>query len=105
MRKLDGLTEQIMQVVRAKHEEIDATGEVRPAMVADKARQELDPDNVSPALMSWAATLHLRQLARQVCATKAEEEDPSGFLPGIGVTLQKSYPVKRGNEEIYVRRD
>jgi hypothetical protein len=105
----DPFGEQIMQVVRQEYELLDVGGVIgiSPALVAANAQESLDPQGECPALLGWAATLELRQMARSVCRKASCLEDPSEGGQGtlFDGQLQRRYPTKRNSEEQYVLRE
>ena len=104
----DDLTTQITQILRDEYLALDDAGAVSidPTYLAEHARKRLDPNNESPALMSWAAVLEFRQLARSICRArlKAEEESVEQQADLFSGQLQGRYPAVRHGREQYVLR-
>lgn len=105
----DSAAQQVLQVLREVYVELDEQGEieVRPAMLAEAVRRQIDPEGVSPVLMSYAGVLQLRQMARSVCrkAINEDDEDGAGQAALFDGQLQRRYPAERNGEEVYVLRD
>lgn len=111
----DQKTEQLKQTIRRAfaraREEREAI--VVPAWISAEAYTVLDPERAAPILVQWAATLQLRQFAREVCRGElAEQERQAEFVDDDGTWaghLQEMYPANRrlGDEEqeVYVRRE
>lgn len=81
-------------------------------IVAEQVLKNIDPDMVSPTVISLAARLHITEIARRTLAkrhdpvSKAHDsiaEDHQGDLWG-GV-LQDRYPVKRNGIRLYVLKE
>lgn len=105
----DSLTNQIRDILREEYDRLDAGGQVvvQPEIVAAAAVQRLDPGSGAPTLLSWAAVLELRQMARSICRDISCMDDPSesaqGFL--FAGELQRRYPAMRNGKEGYVLRE
>lgn len=106
---MDSTAQQVLQVLREVYVELDERGdiEVRPAMLAEAVRQRIDPEGVSPVLMTYAGVLQLRQMARGVCRRQVGEDDDTTAGQGalFDGQLQRRYPAKRAGDEVYVLRD
>lgn len=105
----DSQTERAMQVLREEYEELDNAGEViiKPALLAAHAIERIDPASDSPVLVSWLAVLQMRQMARSICRTVSQLDDPSKAEQGalFDGQLQRRYPATREGEEVYVLRE
>jgi hypothetical protein len=101
-------TEQIMQVLREEYDALDATeATINPAHVAARALERLDPASGAPVLVSYAAVLQYRQMARSICRKIAMVDDPGadGQSSLFDGQLQRRYPAHRSGEEVYVLRE
>lgn len=77
---------------------------VSPSWLAAEALQILDPLSTVPALIALAANLELRQLAREFCRQRSDEDDdPAPEQQELYPGLQRRYPAKRmaGEEPQY----
>ena len=82
--------------------------EIDPAYLADYAQSQLDPDRLSPPEVEWSSILHLRELARKLCARRVKEDRQredlgQGDLFDSG--LQYRYPCNRDDRNLYVLLD
>lgn len=106
----DSQSEQVMQIIREEYARIDDAGEIsiKPALVAARARERIDPDATAPTLISYCAVLEMRQMARSVCRQRSPTDDVTiarsqGEL--FDGQLQRRYPAEREGEEVYVLRE
>lgn len=100
-------TGKLMELLKMLYLELDADGEVgiSPTLLASKVLDTIDPNRCSPILVSIAASLELRQLARVVCReTQSENESRAAQSVLFDEQLQSRYPATRDGEEIYVMR-
>lgn len=105
----DSQTERAMQVLREEYETLDGTGDavIKPALLAARAIERIDPASDSPVLVSWLAVLQMRQMARSICRMVSQIDDPSQAGQGalFDGQLQRRYPATRDSEEVYVLRE
>lgn len=75
-------------------------GEVRisPAWLATEAMAKLDGDKKSPPLIYRAAHLQLRQLARNICRNKFEDDGAEADQHELWPNLQKRYPAAHSKD-------
>ena len=107
--KIHSLTDQLVQNLRVLYTKKDSAGviEIDPAYLAAEALLTIDPSQQSPALVSWAATLSLRQLARSICGQshrEQQEQAESGQEQLFAGQLQNRYPCHRNGRDVYVIR-
>lgn len=107
IKKVNSLTDQLIQALRALYTEKDDAGvvEIDPAYLAAEALLTIDPAKQSPALVSHAATLSLRQLARSICGQSQRDQQrevESGQEELFA--LQTRYPCHRNDRDVYVIR-
>lgn len=101
-------TARLMDLLRAQYERLDDSGEiaVSPALLASKVMDAIDPDRSAPGMVTLAAHLELRQLARSICRQRAEQEEGEAAQSTLfDDQLQKRYPATRGGEEVYILRE
>ncbi len=96
-------TDHLMDIIRECLAEVDSEIEVQPALLARCAMLKIDPNDVSPVLVAWAANLELRQLSRGLLRKKFEPMDNPQITMFEG--LQDRYPTKRNSEATYVKLD
>lgn len=115
MREKDTQAEQLKQIIR-RHYRIAVEqrgGIIVTNLLASSAYRELDPDDLAPLMVRYAAVLQLRQFSRAICRGEAEQaQRESEALIAIASEeewaghLQERYPAKRiicGEEqEVYV---
>lgn len=66
----------------------------------------IDPDRSAPGMVTLAAHLELRQLARSICRQRAKQEEGEAAQSALfDDQLQKRYPATRGGEEVYILRE
>lgn len=107
--KINSLTEQLVQTLRVLYAAKDGAGviEIDPAYLAAEALSTIDPSQQSPALVSWAATLSLRQMARSICGQSHRQQDEqaeNGQDQLFASQLQNRYPCRRNGRDVYVIR-
>lgn len=105
----ENLSEQVYQVLREKYQRLDDSGDIAisPALLAEAAYRDLDPDEGAPLLVRWACVMELRQLARSLCRRRIEEQEQQAETVDhdlFPVTLQDRYPARRQEGEVYVLR-
>ena len=101
-------TARLMELLRNQYERLDDTGEIAisPSLLASRVMDQIDRERASPAMVSLAAHLELRQLARSICRKRVEEDEAESMQSSLFEDqLQPRYPALRGDEEMYVRRD
>lgn len=92
---------ELMELVASIYEQRKDEISVSPSWLAGEVLQALDPGSLAPPMVALAANLQLRQLARDICRKRNEEDDSKApeqhqLFPG----LQRRYPIKRTlNEE------
>ncbi len=103
--------QQLNDLIRSKFNALDEVGEIEisPSNLALKVLREIDPKNLSPALVQVAAILELRQLARAVCRQRQFSNEREAEEQGLfSLQLQPRYPAERtidGEvEDVYVLR-
>jgi hypothetical protein len=107
-------SEQLTGIMRVKYGELNDAGmvEISPRDLAVVVLNKIDPDKEAPFLVSHAAILELRQMARMVCRKRQEEgerESEQGDL--FEFRLQQRYPATRKRaeddevDEVYVLRE
>jgi hypothetical protein len=104
----EGLTEQLLQVLRAEYAVLDGNGEIAvdEVLLASRAMTRVDPEKRSPSLSAWAATLELRQLGRAICRQSSGLDDPQNAGQSeLFAGLQRRYPALRDEKEVYVLRE
>lgn len=107
-RKPHAQTSQVMQILREEYALLDAGGvvELEAEQVAENTLARLDPDEQTPALVAWAATLGLRQMARALCRGGSATADPSVTTDELfSDELQRRYPAQRDGRDCYVLRE
>lgn len=101
--RIDALKEQIENVIRqCIGEDMDIP--ISPALVAKCAMDILDPDNITPSTVAYAANLELRQVARKILRRAFDPIDPDNTQSEMFENLQDKYPAHRGDEIVYVPR-
>ena len=100
-------TEKITGLIRDQYNLLDEANQVMvsPSLLAGMAYEQLDPASTSPMEVRYLALLALKQIARQVCADRIEDDERNvdqGTL--FEMQLQPRYPTDRGGEKVYVLR-
>ena len=108
--KVNSLTDQLVQTLRALYTEKDEAGviEIDPAYLAAEALSTIDPSRCSPVLVSHAAMLSLKQLARSICGQSQRDQKKSiesGQEELFSSQLQNRYPCNRNGRDVYVIRE
>lgn len=101
---MNNLNEQVEAIIKScMNDDIDIP--MSAASLAKCALDIMDPENISPALVSYACNRELRQIARQLLR---REFDPSTKESTDQVEmfdkLQDRYPAHRNGELLYVPR-
>jgi len=84
---------------------------ISPSMVASHVQGLIDPQSMSPELVSFCSTMHIKQAVRNRLAKRhdpvevAEQKLADGIDDLFGDSLQPYYPIKREGERAYARRD
>ena len=95
-------TDRLMDVLRECLAAVNSEIEIQPALLARCAIKTIDPRDMSPPLLSYAANLELRQLARGLLRKNfdpiADDNPQAEMFEG----LQDRYPTKRNGEPTYV---
>lgn len=107
--KIHSLTDQLVQTLRALYTEKDEAGviEIDPAYLAAEALSTIDPAKQAPILVSHAAMLSLKQIARSICGQSQRDqqhEAESGQEELFAGQLQTRYPCRRNGRDVYVIR-
>ena len=97
-------TNKLMECLSECLVELEKNVDVSPSILAHACLKKLDPTDVSPALVGWACTLELRQLARGMLRPK---ESPKIGQEDLFTGLQERYPVahKNGDDPVYRLRE
>lgn len=106
-KELKDSTAKLMEFLKERYVELDGDGEleISPSLLASKVLDTIDPNRASPILVTIAASLQLRQLARTVCReTQNERELQAANASLFDDQLQPRYPARRNGEEVYVPR-
>ena len=80
-------------------------------MVANHVQDLIDPQSMSPELVSFCSTMHIKQAVRTRLAKRhdpvevAEQNLADGIDDLFGDSLQPYYPIKREGERAYARRE
>jgi hypothetical protein len=100
-------TERINNLIRQQYNELDErnTVTIAPAHLARAVYDALDPEAHSPLDVQFLCILQLRQMARQICAKRNDEEESQANQGALfEMQLQPRYPAKRDGEDVYVIR-
>jgi hypothetical protein len=106
-----GATEQLTEILKAEYNRLDdqQVEEISPAELAQFTYQIIDPKKISPDLVTAAAILALRQMARAICRARNREEQERVEDPEqetlFELELQPRYPATRHEDEVYVSRE
>jgi len=103
------LTDVLNRVILEEYTRLEDQHEVaiEPVLLADYAQAILDPEHHSPPEVEWSSILHLRELARRVCARRVsqdfqrEDEAQEDLFDDV---LQHRYPCLRAGRDCYVLR-
>jgi len=82
---------------------------ISPENVANSVDALIDPDNISPALKTYASIMQIRQSTRAYLrkrhdpVVKMEQEILDGTADMFSDQLQPYYPVKRDSKEGYAK--
>lgn len=100
-------TEKITGLIRDQYNRLDEVKQVQvsPSILAVKVYEILDSDSSAPMDIRFLAMLALKQIGRQICADRIEEQESNvdqGSL--FEMQLQPRYPADRGGEKVYVLR-
>lgn len=100
-------THQLAALIYEEYEIRDKVpGAVYPDEIAAAIIHRLDPKGNTQPLLSLAANLELRQLARQICAAHlADQEKQTEEQGDLFGPLQHRYPVLRNGKPGYARLD
>src|SRR5271157_1947316 len=100
-------TERINNLIREQYNRLDEANEITisPAQLARIVYDALDPKAHSPLDVQFLCILQLRQMARQICAKRNDEEENQANQGTLfEMQLQPRYPAKRDGEDVYVVR-
>jgi hypothetical protein len=100
-------TERINNLIREQYNRLDDANEptISPAHLARVVYDALDPEAHAPMDVRFLANLQLRQMARQICARRNDEEENQANQGTLfEMQLQPRYPAKRDGEDVYVVR-
>jgi len=84
---------------------------ISTSMVASHVQNLIDPKSMSPELVSFCSTMHIKQAVRTRLAKRhdpvelAEQSLADGTDDLFGDSLQPYYPIKREGERAYARRE
>jgi len=84
---------------------------ISPENIANQVNDFIDPENVSPALKTYASIMQIRQNTRAYLRKrhdpidKMERQIEEGINDMFSDQLQDYYPVKRREEKAYIRRE
>lgn len=84
---------------------------ISTSMVANHVQDLIDPQSMSPELVQFASTMHIKQAVRTRLAKRhdpvevAEQQLQDGVDDLFGNSLQPYYPIKREGERAYARRE
>ena len=103
--QLDALIAQVVTDLEGQHVLL-----ISPENVANQVNMLIDPDNISPALKTYASTMQIRQSTRGYLRKrhdpvgKMEQEIIDGTDDMFSDQLQEYYPVKREGVKAYAKR-
>lgn len=106
-----GATEQLNEILRGEYNRLDelSVEAISPAELANYTYRVIDPGSVAPDLVTAAAILTLRQMARAICRARNREEqdnvEDGGQETLFEMELQPRYPARRNEDEVYVQRE
>lgn len=96
-------TTELTEVLHKCLIQLESDTEIQPALLAHRALQKMDPERTAPYLVTWAANLEMRQLARALLRKEFDPLAPDNKQIEMFEGLQTRYPTRRNDEPTYVR--